>query len=278
MLSSVTTAASFSPDDTTSQMPIRLTLTDGSELIGTISEEDSASLIFTTIGNIIMTVPKNQVKTREHLLGQVVGGQYVRSDPNHTRLLFAPTARALKSGQGYFSVYEIFFPFFAVGIADFVTLGGGISLFPGAESQLVYLAPKITPFQIENFSVAGGLLYINTTAGSTDGVGIYYGLCTYGSQTAALTFGLGWGFYGSDVASKPVVMIGGELRASSAVKIITENWIPPNSDTVILSFGFRFFGENLAADLGFFHPAGSRISGFPFVPWIGFAYNFETAK
>jgi len=40
----------------------------------------------------------------------------------------------------------------------------------------------------------------------------------------------------------------------------------------------RFFGEDLAADLGFIYPAGSKITGFPFIPWLGFVYNFGTAK
>jgi hypothetical protein len=260
--------------DTVAVKPARITLTDGSELIGTITGEDSVSIFFTTVGNIPVTVPKKQVETRELLAGQITGGRYVRSDPNYTRLLIGPTARSLKSGQGYFSAYEIFFPFFAIGIADVVTLAGGISLFPGAEDQIFYIAPKITPVQTENFSAAGGLLYINSTAGGHDGVGIYYGAATFGSQDAALTAGLGWGFSGSDVADNPVVMLGGELRVSNSVKLITENWIPPNSDIVLVSFGIRFFGERLAADLGFMYPAGSETHGFPFMPWLGFAYNF----
>jgi hypothetical protein len=153
-----------------------------------------------------------------------------------------------------------------------------MTLFPGASNQLIYVAPKVTPFQVSDFAVAGGLLYVNSTAGGTDGVGILYGVSTYGGREAALTFGLGWGFYGDDIAEKPVIMVGGELRVSSSLKLITENWVPPNSDIVIVSFGFRFFGENLAADLGFVHLAGSRTEGFPLIPWLGFAYNFGLSK
>lgn len=269
----ITANACFS-QDTTLQQPTRLELTDGSELIGTVIEEDSVSLVFTTLGNIPMTIPKNQVKTREVLSGQTAGGEYVRTDPNYTRLLFAPTARPLKSGQGYFSVYQIFFPFVAVGIADFLTVGGGMSLFPGLENQIFYLAPKVTPLKIQNFSAAGGLLYVNSTAGGEDGIGIYYTVATYGTQKAAGTLGFGWGFHGRETADKPVVMLGGELQVSRSMKFITENWIPPESRVTFLTLAIRFFGENLAADLGFIYPAGSKITGFPFIPWVGFAYNF----
>jgi hypothetical protein len=86
--------------------------------------------------------------------------------------------------------------------------------------------------------------------------------------------GLGWGFAGGEIANKPILLLGGELRLSNSIKLISENWIPPGTDLVVYSFGFRFFGENLAADLGFFRPSHMDTDGFPFIPWIGFAYNF----
>ena len=46
-------------------------------------------------------------------------------------------------------------------------------------------------------------------------------------------------------------------------------------DVHLLSGGIRFFGENLAADFALIFPlTGEGIEGFPFLPWIGFAYNF----
>ena len=271
-------STAFSQQDTTSEKPGRLILRDGSELIGRVLTEDSVSITFRTVSNISMTIPRNQVKTIERLSGEIIGGEFVRNDPNHTRLLFSPTARSLKAGQGYFSAYEIFFPLLAVGIADFMTLAGGVSLLPGADAQLFYLAPKITPLQVDNLSLAGGVLYMGITSGGTKGFGIIYGVTTYGTQRASVTGGLGWGFYGDETADRPVIMVGGELRASNSIKFITENWFPPGSDVALLSFGIRFFGESLAADLGFWYPAGSRTSGFPFLPWLGFAYNFGVAR
>lgn len=271
----VVTGVSLAQQDTSATAKLqKITLKDGSEVIGTIGSEDSSFIHFRTSSNVEMTIPREQVKSIEKLTGEIVRGEYRRLDPNRTRLLFAPTARSLKGGQGYFSAYEIFFPLVAVGATDFITLAGGISLFPGAEDQLLYLAPKVRPIHLKKLDIAGGLLYINSTGGDGEGVGIVYGAGTYGTSNAALTAGLGWGFAEGELADEPIILIGGELRASNSVKFITENWIPPNSDIVILSFGIRFFGENLAADLGFIHAAGSDIEGFPFIPWIGFAYNF----
>lgn len=266
----------FSQQDTTSKGFTRLILKDRSEFTGTIVEEDSLTIIFKTVVGILMTIPREQVKTLERFSDRVAGGKYMWTDPNHTRLLFAPTARSLGSGWGYFSIYEIFFPLLAVGIGDFITLTGGVSLFPWVENQLFYLAPKVTPIQKDKFSVAGGVLYVNTISGS-GGVGILYGLTSYGSPDASLTFGLGWEFSGGKTANELIILLlGGEIRASNSIKFITENWFLPNSDVVLLSLGIRFFGKSLAGDLGFIYPYGSEITGFPFFPWIGFTYSFRT--
>jgi hypothetical protein len=252
----------------------RLTLNDGSEIVGTIITEDPAHVEFQSLSKIMMRVPRNQIKTIEPLRGTVVDGEFRKSDPNYTRLFFAPTGRALKSGQGYFSVYDIFFPFIAVGIGDIVTLAGGMSLIPGAENQIYYFAPKITPLHLKDLDVSAGVLYINALGVDFSGGGIVYGVGTYGSSDHALTVGLGWGFAGGEIANKPILLLGGEIRLTNSIKLLTENWIPPGTDLVVYSFGIRFFGENLAADLGFIRPSKMGSGGFPFIPWLGFAYNF----
>jgi len=253
------TNVSFAQQDTSAAQTLhKITLRDGSEVVGTIESETADALRFTTASNVLMVIPQNQVKSKERLSGSFVEGEYRRVDPNNTRLLFAPTARSLKAGQGYFSVAQIFFPFLAVGVTDFASLAGGISLLPGASNQLIYLAPKVTPLHLKNFDLAGGLLYINTTGGNGDGVGIVYGVGTYGSSDAALTAGLGWGFAQGELSNEPVVLIGGELRVSNSVKFITENWIPPSSDIVVVSFGIRFYRRKLSCRLGLHSPGRFR--------------------
>jgi len=174
----------------------------------------------------------------------------------------------------YISLYQLFLPFVAVGVADVVTLAGGISLLPGAEEQLIYFAPKITVLNQEYASLATGLIHFTVTGGGEEGVGIYYGVATFGNPDAALTCGLGWGYAGDETADNPVIMFGGELRLSNSVKLVSENWLIPGSDVVPISFGFRFFGENLATDIGFINLAGADMGGWPFIPWVNFVYNF----
>jgi hypothetical protein len=263
----------FSQQTDTTSYTYQIELIDGSVLIGKIMSEDEHTIQFLTNSNIEMSIPVEQVRKKERISGRIVKGQLWRSDPNRTRLFFAPTGKALKAGQGYFSVYEIFFPTVAVGITNYIAVAGGISLFPGSSEQLLYLAPKVTPVQADKFDLSAGVLLLKIPD-EDETAGIVYGVSTYGTENSALTLGIGFAFAGGEFADKPVFALGGEIRVGRYVKLISENWLIPNSDVQVISAGIRFFGENLAADFALIHPLGSDIEGFPFLPWIGFAYNF----
>lgn len=263
------------PDSAASSTRLyRVSLKDGSEFVGSILRSTTDSLTIRTGTNLTLAVSRRQVAELSELSGTFVDGEYRRSDPNRSRLFFGPTALPVRGG--YIADYEIFFPFLSFGVADIVTISGGMTLFPGASEQLYYLAPKISiPLGSESVSLAGGVLYTNITSGETEGAGFVYGVTTIGSSSAALTCGLGFGFAGGEFAKSPVVLIGGEARVSNSVALISENWIPTGSDVQLISFGFRFFGDHLSADLGFIHPFTSgSTTGFPFIPWVGFCYNF----
>ena len=248
----------------------QVTLTDGSELVGRIVSESSEQISFITNSGIEMTIKRELIKEIINLVMEEHEGTMRRVDPNQTRLLFSPTARPLKKGKGYFSVYEIFFPMVSVGITDFIAFSGGISLIPGADTQLLYIAPKVNILNQEKFSLSGGVLYMTVT---DESFGVAYGVATYGRSSGAVTVGLGWGFVDGDFSSKPLVVLGGELQVSGSVKLITENWILPGDSPAVISFGIRFFGASLATDFGLITSTESS-EGFPFLPWLGFAYNF----
>ena len=249
----------------------RITLNDDSELLGKIKSESDSLIFFLTNSGLELILDKKMIKERKVVRGEWKGDTFLRADPNRTRLLFAPTGRTLSAGEGYFSAYEIFFPFLAVGITDFITLAGGMTLFPGAEQQIIYLAPKIRAVHLDNFDLSGGVLFCHI---EDESFGILYGVTSVGSSRASLTLGLGWGFVNGETAESPALMIGGEVQLSNSVKIITENWKFPEAEDLLVSFAFRFFGEHLAADFGLITTTGEVESGFRFIPWIGFAYNF----
>ncbi len=253
----------------------RIDLVNGEEYTGIVEDYRDTCFIIRDTSGIEMKIPQNKILGFKKLRGNVVNGSLQKFDPNRTKLFLAPTARSLNAGEGYLSDYMIFFPFVAVGISDFAIISGGVSLIPGAENQLVYGNLKFTLFPKDNIGVSTGLFYMTVFSYSAGGV--VYGIATIGSDDKAITLGLGNGFTGENGFSEnPIIIAGGEIRLSNDVKIISENWIPTNGDDALLSFGLRFFGEHVAGDFGLITNSSllSESRGFPFIPWLGFTYNF----
>ena len=251
---------------------VRVVLTDGSRHLGTIESETDDEVVLVTLAGVRMSIPRGQIARIESVSGE----KFARMDPNMTRLLFAPTARPLPHGTGYVAVYEVFFPFVAYGIRDVVTLAGGVSLIPGVGDQLVYAAPKVTLAELKGVQFAAGGLFITNFGGDGSG-GLVYGIGTIGPRHASVTVGAGVGFVESEFSTRPILVLAGEYQLSNSVKLLSENYVVPGiADAMLASGGIRFFGDRLAADLGFWTaPAWiADAGGLPLFPWIGFAYNF----
>ncbi len=274
------------PDSTQIQV---LETTDGSTNIGRIVEIGDEEIAFETDLGIIH-IPISKIKHIETVPVTLIRkGEFWFPNPNITRLFFAPTARMLKQGKGYFSDYYLFFPGFAYGITDRVTLGGGLSIFPTVDinDQLFFIAPKFGLIQEKTLSLALGALLmripryedeeVSPDAGFQEDdpevAGILYGVTTFGQLDASLTAGLGYGFVDGNLADRPMVMIGGEKRLTRRTAFVTENWIFPGIDEPLISYGIRFFGKRLSVDLGLINVIGEGAI-FPGVPYIDFVVQF----
>jgi len=261
-----------------------LTLKDGTTLVGKIEKEEEGKIIFRTEGGILLEFSASDVKEIERSSEKPGGKRYLYDDPNYTRLLWAPTGRTLEAGSGYFADYYVFFPSLAYAATDRITLYGAMSIVPGLDldEQIFFFAPKLGIIQKESFALSTGVLVVKIPAEEDITPGIAYGVGTLGSKDQSLTVGLGWGWVRDEgdweTMDSPVVMVGGELRVSDGVKLLTENWWLPGVEDVkehpVVSIGIRFFGRHLAVDMGFFHVVGVDMEGFPFIPWVDFVYNF----
>lgn len=144
------------------------------------------------------------------------------------------------------------------------------------KDQLFYFTPKIGLKTSAKSNLAIGALLIATPEffdEESQVVGVIYGVGTWGTPDSSFSAGLGYGFVGSEFASKPMVMVGGEVRLSRRLSFVTENWIFPGINQPLISYGIRFLGSKFSVDLAFYNVIGedTLLPGFPY---ISFVYNF----
>jgi len=202
-------------------------------------------------------------------------------DPNYSRLMYAPTGRPLRKGEGYFSDVYVFFPGIAYGVTDNVSVLVGISIIPdvGMGDQLRYIAPNVGFSVSEEFAISVGTLY--TSFGGDFTLGIAYGVGSLGKPGKSITFGIGFGYSKFDeedleFSARPILMLGGNIRTSKHSALILETWIITDENVDFgeqpKAFAIRFMGERLSADVGFIL-FEALAEGFA-IPWLSFAYNF----
>ena len=248
-------------------------LQDGSTLFARITSAEGEAVVLTTTGGIRVEIERSQIAGLQLAEGQVVGREFWQADPNDSRLFFSATGRSLEQGRAYFVPYLIVLPFVAVGITDWLMVAGGAPLLFG-QLEPLYVAPKIQLIRTDRVAVAVGALHILLSDDFNDtDVGFAYSVGTFGSRDNSLTVGIGFGYAGDEFASQPVATIGGELRTSRRVKLLTENLFLPGETGAVLSGGFRFIGERFSSDVGVGGAAGGG-GGFCCVPLVNVSYVF----
>ena len=201
-------------------------------------------------------------------------------DPNYSRLMFAPTGRPLRKGDGYVSDHELVFPGFAVGLTDNLSLAGGVSILPGLglTDQVAYFSPRVGFHLSDRAAVSVGALVVGAPA-DLGSAGIAFGVGTFGSRDHSLSVGLGLGrdLGRSHGDAEPILMVGGQTRLSKSIALVSENWIVLDGHTGLgqqpFGLALRFFGERLSADMGFILVGEALDEGFP-IPWVSVSYHF----
>ncbi|MGH7635934.1 MAG: hypothetical protein ACRENC_19580, partial [Gemmatimonadaceae bacterium] len=227
--------------------------------------------------------------------GDMHGGEYWFPDPNRTRLFFAPTARMLDEGEGYYMNTYLLLQNFVGGLTDRVTVGGGFSLIPGVNptNWLYYVTPKISVYDSDELHAAAGVLAGVVPHVSGGGFGLLYGVVTTGGRDRSISAGTGVGYAGSSISTRPVFMLGGETRVSRRVALLSENYlyvqgdkssqcgvsscrtVTNNDASGVISYGVRFLGEKLSVDFALFQVASHDTDWiFPGIPYVSFGVKF----
>lgn len=265
--------------DSASGGAVSIRLKDGSVLRGRVLRETEDELVVQTLSGVEMTVPRSAIAAIHRLDRETLGE--VRSDPNYSRLMFAPTGRPLRKGGGYVFDYWAFFPGAAYGVSDHFTVMAGVSVLPGLGlgDQIKYVAPKFG-MDAGDWALSGGALVISVVDELF--AGIAFGVGTLGGPDKSATAGLGLGFVKVEdedlrFGENPVLMLGGNVRLSNSVALVSENWFIMGQHMTIGQQPFcvaaRFFGDRVAVDAGFILAGEILKEGFP-IPWLSFVYNF----
>ena len=265
-------------NDTTRIQVLRLS--DGSVIVGRVLELRGDSAVVRTAAGQLTIARTAVTSVRERPARSMRGGVYWPEDPNATRLYFAPTGHMLEQGEGYFCDIMLFLLCLTGGVSDRFTLGGGMSIVPGIDiaDNVFYLTPKIGIVTQEKFGLAVGA-FAGWTGAVTDesgSFGILYGVSSFGDKDSNFSLGLGWTYYSDDLADTPLVLAGVKLRMTRGSSFVSENYILPNSEGGIISYGVRFFNERIAGDVGLFRYIGSDSEGQGIgLPFLGLAVKFR---
>jgi hypothetical protein len=252
-----------------------VTLTGGATYLGRVLSAGDP-VRFELLSGDVLEIARERIACLRPVAGLRLGGEFWPEDPNSTRLFFGPTGRALRAGDGYFSVFEIVMPFLSIGATDRLTLSGGMPLvFSSDGIDLAWLAPKFELVRTASFRGSLGVLafFLPDGGGSA---GVLYGVGTFGrTSDRAVTAAIGWGYdRDSGIHDAPALMAGFEARLGRNTKLISENYLFPAEDFGIVSLGPRFFGERLSADVGLAMPVDEDMEGFFVFPVVNFVWNW----
>ena len=81
---------------------VSISLTDGTQLEGTITQETETHILVETLSGLEIKVPRTSIVA----IKKRRAGAFSRPDPNYTRLMFAPTGRPLRRGDRYFFILQ----------------------------------------------------------------------------------------------------------------------------------------------------------------------------
>lgn len=256
-----------------------LTTADGSELVGRITAIYDSTLAF-QVGDNLLSIRLSDIRSIEERQARATGGGRPWFEhANRTTLVLGPTGRTLDRGDGQFALYELFFPTLSYGFTDRLTLGGGLTLIPGADldEQIMYLLPKVGLIRSESMNIAVGALILRAGDPFDDGdealdpFGIVYGVGTFGGPDVNLTTGLGFVFLSDDLDSRPLVQLGGQIRIFERMALISENWFFRANENHMVSWtGLRFLARKVSFDAAAaFSPPENG-----WIPWVGVTVAF----
>ncbi|WP_426493521.1 hypothetical protein [Hymenobacter sp. 102] len=267
----------------------RVTLRSGSTFDGELLRRLPGHLEFKTKDLGTVQVERTNVARLEVLTQQLAGRPAGWHDiGSGNRLFFAPTARNLRKGEGTLQVISLYALGVNYGFTDYFSMGALVSVVPGIPlgDQLLALTPKLSARLSDQWHVGAGAMYLRVPSDYSNkpgyGVGILYGVATYGSAENNFTMGLGYGFAGREMGRTPLLQIGGQTRISRRVSLISENYFTTDADAGVFGlYGAKINWRRTSLGLAGIYALpyeGQGFSSYIIPLYIDFTYRFGRAS
>jgi len=235
--------------------------TDYKSYIGTIEKQNTDSISIKTHNNEVYTFSNSNILLNFPFLGRIKNGRLQKRDPNSSFYLFSPSAFAIDNGKFYCRDFCLFYPSLNYGLANIVSAQAGLFWYPGMDYKNTPFVGnlKISAFETNIFSLAGGISYVNLPVIQKEKIystGYAFVTGTFGNRYNHASVSTGWGYIQREDEwqreDKPIIIAAGNLRILDFMSLVTENWFFPEEkiEDSLLSVALRFFGRQIAVDLG----------------------------
>jgi hypothetical protein len=251
---------------------------DGNSYNGEILTSDSTKILFKAekLGEI--TVYRTYIKKMTPLkYFQVKNNKYWLENPQSTRYFISPNGYGLKGGEGYYQNIWVMMNSVAIGLNDYISVGGGVIplfLIAGGPTPLWGTIKVSIPVTKDKFNLGAGVLAGGVISGSefdnSASYGIFYGTATFGSRDNNLSLGAGYAFTNESHTSSPIINFDGMIRIGPHGYLISENYLFTDVTpfSMLLSVGGRSIFNSGGLDYGLVFPVGMDTGLFA-IPWLG---------
>ncbi len=260
--------------------------TDYKSYIGIIEKEDSDSISIKTYKGDNYTFANSNMLLTFPFTGRIKNGRLQKRDPNSSFYLFSPSAFAIENGKLFCRDFCLFYPSLNYGLVNIVSVQAGLFWYPGMDyGNTPYVGNlKITAFETNIFSFAAGVTYVNLPIIQKERIystGFAFVTGTFGNRYNHASVSAGWGYIQKESEwqrkDKPIIIAAGNLRLLDFVSFVTENWFFPDEkiEDSLLTMALRFFGRQIAVDLGTTFTVNSIQEKVAPIPVINITYHLR---
>ena len=262
------------------------TTIDYKSYVGNLQKELSDTITIKQFDGYMIELAKSDILNTYKYDGRVRNGKLQRKDPNASFYLFSPSAFPVENGKIYIKDFSLFFPSINFGLANIFSTQIGAFWYPGMDYQNIpYVGNlKVTAFETDFISLAGGFTYVKLPEIQKERIystGYAFVTGTLGDRYNHASISAGWGYLQKESEwkreEKPILVAAGNLRLLDFVSIVTENWFFPDeaSEDALLTIAMRFFGRQVAVDLGVSFSINSVQKEKTPIPILNISYHLR---